>query len=382
MTGEFLPYGRQQIEEADLSAVAAALADPLITQGPRVRELEDAVRERTGAAHAIAYSSGTSALHGAAFACGLGPGSVGLVPTLTFAASANCLRYVGAEPHFVDVDEATFNVSPAAIERTVAERGPVDAVVAVSFAGLPVGVEALREAAPGVPIIEDGCHALGGHRAGRPVGGPGGADMTAFSFHPVKVITSGEGGMLTTEDDELALRARRFREHGMDRNPAHAEGPWAYDIVQEGYNYRLTDFQSALATSQLNRLDEWVERRNEVAVAYRELLDGDPDVELPPAAPEGSLHAYHLFVVRVPAGSRRRVFEGLRAAGIGVQVHYVPLDRFSLFSECPRHPTPEVDRYYESAISLPMFPSMRREDVERVVSELRRLLSEVPTGAR
>ena len=263
----FLPYGRQEISEADIAAVAAALADPMITQGPRVAELEQAICEYTGAAHAIAFSSGTAALHGAAFACGLGPGSVGLVPSLTFAASANCLRYVGAEPHFVDIDPATLNIDSRQAALVAAGRRDVDAIVAVSFAGLPVEIEPLRAA--GVPIIEDGCHALGAHRGGHRVGGPGGADMTAFSLHPVKAITSGEGGMLTTEDADLAQRARRFREHGIERSLAGADGLWAYDIVQPGYNYRLTDFQCALALSQLRRLDEWVQRRNEIAAAYR-----------------------------------------------------------------------------------------------------------------
>lgn len=376
MSAEFLPYGRQQIDEADIEAVATALRDPMITQGPRVAALEQALCDYTGAAHAIAFSSGTAALHGAAYAAGLTTGSVGIVPTLTFAASANCLRYVGAEPYFVDVEAETLNIDASAALRIAGEREEVGAIVAVSFAGLPAEIGALREA--GVPIIEDGCHALGALRKGHPVGGPGGADLTAFSLHPVKAITSGEGGLLTTEDAELAGRARRFREHGIERDPDRADGPWAYDITQEGYNYRLTDFQCALAMRQLGRLDEWVASRNEIAAIYRELLAEEERLLLPPEAPSGSRHAYHLFAVQVRAGAeqRLRVFEGLRAADIGVQVHYVPIDHFSLFAECAKDPTPNAERYYGGAISLPIFPGMGRPDAERVVAELRRQLDQ------
>lgn len=374
MSEPFLPYGRQQIEEADIAAVSSALRDPLITQGPRIGELEAAICEYTGAAHAIALSSGTAALHAAAFACGLGPGSVGLVPAITFAASANCLRYVGASPHLVDIDPATLNIDVGRTVRLAQQRDEVEAIVAVSFAGLGADVQGLRRA--GVPIIEDACHALGGRRSGAVIGGPGGADMTAFSLHPVKAITSGEGGVLTTEDAELAARARRFREHGIERSPDGADGPWCYDVVHDGFNYRLTDFQAVLATSQLTRLDGWIASRNEIATVYRELLADEDQVVLPPAASPGDLHAHHLFPIQLRNGGpeRRRIFEGLRAAAIGVQVHYIPLHRFSVFADCAREPTPAAEAYYESAISLPVFPAMERADAERVVRTLRGLL--------
>lgn len=372
----FLPYGRQQISEDDIEAVAAALRAPIITQGPRVAELEAAFCDYTGAGHAIAFSSGTAALHGAAYAAGLGPGSVGLVPTITFAASANCLRYVGAQPHFVDIEPDSLNIDPRAVRRVANDHAEVEAVVAVSFAGLPVDLAPLRDA--GLTIIEDGCHALGGHRGGRKIGGPGGADMTAFSLHPVKALTTGEGGVLTTEDPELATRARRFREHGIERKPINADGPWAYDVVEPGYNYRLTDFQCALGLSQLSRLDGWIAERNAIAAGYRELLGDDDRLVLPPAAPSGSLHAYHLFAIQIRGGSaeRLRVFQGLREAGIGVQVHYVPLDHFTHFQDCPAEATPNAEHYYAGAISLPVFPGLTRSELERVVAELSRLLDE------
>ena len=375
MSEEFLPYGRQQISDEDIAAVAAVLRGPMITQGPAVAELERAVCDFTGAAHAVAVSSGTAALHAAASAAGLGPGDVALVPPITFAASANCIRYVGAEVRFIDIDPETLCIDVEAAARVAGEDERVKAIVAVSFAGLPVQLEPLLDL--DLVVIEDGCHAFGGHRQGAVVGGPGGAHMTCLSMHPVKAITSGEGGLLTTEDAELAARARRFREHGIERSPTGADGPWAYDITELGFNYRITDFQCALAESQLGRLAEWVRARNEIADAYRGLLADEPRVRLPPAAPDGSLHGYHLFPIVLEAGAeaRRAVFEGLRAAQIGVQVHYVPIYRFATYSSgIDPSGFPRSEDYYSGAISLPIFPAMEASDVERVVGELRRLL--------
>lgn len=374
MSDDFLPYGRQQISAADIEAVAGALGDKLITQGPRIVELEQAVCEITGAAHAVAMSSGTAVLHAAAATTGIGPGDVALVPPITFAASSNCIRYVGAEVQFVDIDPVTLNIDVDAAARIAAEDERVKAAVPVSFGGLPVEIAPFREA--GLAVIEDAAHALGGRRDGAMIGGPGGADSTCFSLHPVKVITSGEGGILTTEDEAIAGHARRFREHGIDRGPLSAEEPWSYDVTQQGFNYRITDFQSALATSQLTKLVEWVGLRNEIAAAYREALTGDERIELPPAASEGDVHGYHLFAVQIKAGpeARLRAFEGLRAAGIGVQVHYVPTYRFAMYAGWDPADFPNSEHYYWRALSLPVFPSMQPEDVARVVTTLQGLL--------
>jgi len=372
----FLPYGRQQISDEDVAAVAAVLREPMITQGPRVAELEAAVCEFTGSAEAVAVSSGTAALHAAAAGLGLGPGDVVLAPPITFAASANCARYVGAEVRLVDIDPATLNIDVEEARRIAAEDPRVRAVVAVSFAGLPVEIDPLRDA--GLVVIEDGCHALGGTRHGTIVGGPSAASATCFSLHPVKAMTSGEGGLLTTEDAELAGFVRRFREHGIERMPGASDGPWAYDIAQAGFNYRITDFQCALATSQLARLPAWVVARNEIADAYRELLTGEDRIELPPEAPPDSVHGYHLFAIQVKAGAeaRRRVFEGLREASIGTQMHYIPIYRFATYAaEHDPSDFPNSEAYYAGALSLPVFPGMDRTDVERVVSELQRQLA-------
>lgn len=371
----FLPYGRQEIGEEDIDAVVEALRSPLITQGPQVARFEDAVCEYTGAAHAIAFSSGTAALHGAAAAAGWREGDTVLVPPLSFAASSNCSLYVGARPRFVDIDRATWNLDMVAASEQAADPD-VKGVVAVSFAGLPADLDSL-DAGDDVTVIEDAAHAIGASRDGRMVGGPGGADMTAFSFHPVKSMTTGEGGVVTTEDGDLARRLLRFRTHGIppERDPGNPDGPWAYDMVDLGFNYRITDLQCALGVAQLGRLDGWVGRRNEIAARYGELLDGEDRIELPPDAPAGSRHGRHLHPIRVVAGAEARLasFNALRAANIGVQVHYIPIYRFHHYRETlgyPQDECPEAERYYAGAISLPMFPAMTDVDVERVVSEL------------
>jgi len=380
MSPPFLPYGCQQISERDVDAVAVALRRDMITQGPTVAEFERRFAEYVGARHAVAFANGTAALHGAAHAAGLGPGDEMLTTPLSFVASANCALFMGAMPRFVDVDASTWNLDTAAVAAQVSEK--TRAIVAVSLAGLPVDLEPLGSVRDRVVVIEDGCHALGGRRGDARVGGSGGADMTTFSLHPVKAMTTGEGGMVTTENDRLAARLRSFRTHGIARDdltPSAEEGSWYYEVRELGFNYRLTDFQCALGLSQLERLDEWIAARNEVADWYRELLAEETRIALPPPAPAGSLHAYHLFVVRVLAGTavRREVFEGLRAVGIGVQVHYIPIYRFPYFRDTlgyPQDTFPHAEQYYASAISLPMYPALSRDDVERVVSELTRLL--------
>jgi len=380
VSGGFLPYGRQEITEADIDAVTAALRSTMLTQGPAVETFEHALAAKVGAKHAVAFSSGTAALHGAAFAAGLGRGDESIVPSLTFVASANCALYQGARPRLIDIDPETLNLDCEAAIRASGES--TRTVVPVSFAGLPVELSGLDPVRDRVIVIEDGCHALGGHRHGRPVGGPGGADMTCFSLHPVKAMTTGEGGVVTTEDDGLADRLRMFRTHGLVKQgvePGPDEGGWYMEMRELGFNYRITDFQCALGISQLERLDDSIGRRNEIAARYRELLADEDRVLLPPAAAEGSLHGYHLFVIRVRAGgqTRLRVFEGLRAAGIGVQVHYIPIYRMPYYRDglgYPQNECPATEDYYDQAISLPIFPALADADLERVVGELRGLL--------
>ena len=374
----FLPYGRQQISDADVEAVVDVLRSDFITQGPRVEEFERAMAEELSATHAVAFSSGTAALHGAAAAAELGPGDALITSPISFVASANCALYMGASPRFGDIDPDTLNLDCAAV--TEAAGPEVKAVVPVSFAGLPVDLEPLGPLRDRVVVIEDACHAIGARRPSGAVGGPGGADMTCFSFHPVKTMTTGEGGLVTTESDEFAERLRTFRTHGVIRDnlsPHPNEGGWYYEVQSLGFNYRITDLQCALGLSQLGRLNAWVERRNEVAGLYRLKLADEDRVILPPEPGPDSVHAYHLFVIRVRDGAetRLRVFESLRAAGIGVQVHYIPIYRFPYYRDLVGTAScPQADRYYDCAISLPIFPAMDESDVDRVVTELRSAL--------
>ena len=375
---EFLPYGRQTLDEADIEAVVATLREPMITQGPRVDAFEAEIAARVGADYAIAFSSGTAALHGAAAAAGLGPGDEVLTTPLSFVASANCALFVGARPRFADVDAETYNLDAAAAIAAGAADG-VKACVPVSLTGLPADLKPLQELREqGVLVIEDACHALGARRHGRPVGGDGLADMYVFSTHPVKTITTGEGGVVVTDDEELADRLRVFRTHGIRRGGGDGVlgGGWHYDVESLGFNYRITDFQCALGRSQLRNLEAFVTRRNEIAVAYREALAGLDGIALPAEAPEGDRHAYHLFVVRFEEGAERRrtVYDRLREKGIGTQLHYIPIYRHSLYRSLGYGDDPgrfpNTERYYEQALSLPMFPGMGPADVRRVADAL------------
>jgi UDP-4-amino-4,6-dideoxy-N-acetyl-beta-L-altrosamine transaminase len=378
----FLPYGRQSIDDADIAAVTSALADPLLTQGPRVESFERAFGEYVGARHAVAFANGTAALHGAAAAAGLGPGDELLTTPLSFVASANCALFVGARPVFSDIDPATANLDArAALDAGLAARAK--ACVAVSMAGLPVDLEPLQAARrDGLVVIEDACHALGALRDGRAVGGDGAADMTTFSFHPVKAITSGEGGMVSTDSEALAEALRSFRTHGIRRGEQGDDvmrGGWHYDIDELGFNYRITDFQCALGEHQLGRLDEFIAARNRIADLYREQLDGVAGLQLPAAAPATTgRHAYHLFVVRFREGAARRraAYDHLHASGIGVQLHYIPIPEHRLYRSLgyTMKGLDATQAYYEQALSLPIFPAMSEADVTRVVRELQRAL--------
>lgn len=358
-----IPYGRQHLDDGDIAAVVEVLRSDWLTTGPAVGRFETAVAEYVGATHAVAFSSATAALHGACAAAGLGPGDVVATSPLTFIASANCARYVGAQPALIDIDPTTLNLDVRRVDDSL------DALIPVHYAGLPVDLSNLPQR-PRM-IIEDASHALGAYTPHGPIGNCFHSDMCVFSFHPVKPITTGEGGMVTTNNDELAERLRRFRSHGIVRsaNP-HS---WEYNAQDLGFNYRMTDIQAALGLHQLSRLDDFIERRNVLAARYRELL-ADLPIALPPSAPTGTRHGYHLFAIQVP--ERERVFTALREAGVGVQVHYVPVHHHSISTDIhiPAEGFPHTDGVYAGLISLPLYVDLTESEQDRVVAELRAAL--------
>ncbi len=361
-----LPYGRQSIDDDDVAAVVEVLRSDFLTTGPAVARFEDAVAAYTGAKHAVAFSNATAGLHACCAAAGLGSGDTVATAPLTFVASANCARYVGADVTLVDIDPATLNIDTHSIPDAI------DALVAVHFAGLPVDLASLPHR-PRV-VIEDAAQALGARTPDGPVGNCARSDMTCFSFHPVKPVTTGEGGVVTTNDDELADRLQRFRNHGIRPDPSR--GGWYYEVVDEGYNYRLTDIQAALGYSQMTKLDSFIERRNELARRYDEVLDGSAAVPAP-SAPEGFLHGYHLYPIRVP--ERRAVYERLRERGILTQVHYVPVHHHPRFADL-RGSLQNTDAAYDQILSLPLFPAMSDTDQDRVIDELRGCLDSLGLG--
>lgn len=380
-----IPYGRQAIADDDIAAVVEVLRSDFLTQGPQVPRFESAIAAVCDAPHAVAVNSATSALHIACLALDVGPGDLVWTSPNTFVASANCARYCGADVDFVDIDPVTLNLSVQALEQRLIEaqaRGRLPKVVIpVHFSGLPCDMAEIHALAGrfGFRVIEDASHAIGARHADGWVGDCRYSDITVFSFHPVKIITTAEGGLATTRSAELARRMRALRSHGITRDPAEFdrrnEGPWYYEQRALGFNYRLTELQAALGTSQLKHLRAWIDRRHVLADQYDAALAGLPLVL--PVRPPGSRSGLHLYVVQVDPSrtrvSRREAFDRLRAAGIGVNVHYIPVhiqpDYLKLgFKEGQ---FPNAERYYSRCISLPMFATLTDADQQRVVHALR-----------
>ncbi|MVV51318.1 UDP-4-amino-4,6-dideoxy-N-acetyl-beta-L-altrosamine transaminase [Pseudomonas sp. PB120] len=385
-----IPYGRQSLDQADIDAVVAVLQSDWLTQGPTIERFEQAMAERCQARHAVAVCNATAALHIACLAAGLGPGDRLWTTPNTFLASANCGRYCGAEVDFVDIDPLTWNLDAhglaAKLEQAERDGTLPKVLVAVAFSGQSCDLRMIAGLAEryGFTVIEDASHAVGASYAGRPVGCGEFAAMTVFSFHPVKIITTAEGGMVLTNRPELAERLQRLRSHGMTRDPRQmteaSHGPWYYQQVELGFNYRITDLQAALGLSQLSKLDGFIERRRELAARYARLL-ADLPLTLPCAQPEAE-SAWHLYVVRLQTDrislSHRQVFEGLRAAGVGVNLHYIPVHLQPYYRDLgfAGGDFPQAERYYAEAISLPLFPLLSDEQQDYVVEHLRRLVLE------
>ncbi len=364
-----IPYGRQYIDDDDVQAVVEALRSDYLTTGPRIDRFEDSVREFCGVAHGVAVSNGTAALHAAMFALNIGPGDEVIVPPMTFAASANCVLYQGGTPVFCDVDPATLLIDPAAAEAKITER--TKAIIGVDYAGQPCDWPRLRAIADrhGLALVADGCHALGATLDGRFVGGL--ADMTVFSFHPVKHVTTGEGGMILTDDDGLAARLRLFRNHGIttDARARDKVGSWFYEMTDLGYNYRMTDIQAALGESQMKKLPGFLDRRREIAAVYDERFAGT--AVRPLKVRPGAVHAYHLYVVRL--NGRDEVYAKLRQAGINPQVHYIPVHLHPYYREhlgTGEGLCPVAEAAYREILSLPMFPALTDENLDYVIRTL------------
>lgn len=381
-----IPYGRQDVRQEDIDAVVEVLRGDFLTQGPVVPRFEAALAAAADAPHAVAASSATAALHLACAALGLGPGDLLWTSPVTFVASANCARYCGADVDFVDIDRATGNLCPDRLEQKLAEAAAQGRlpkiIVPVHLAGLScdmAGIGALARR-HGVRVVEDASHAIGGRADGRPVGACANSDITVFSFHPVKIVTTGEGGAALTRDAGLARHMARLRSHGITREATEMthppDGPWYYQQVELGWNYRMTDIQAALGLSQMARLGGYVARRNALAERYDHMLAALP-LGLPGRVP-GTLSAFHLYVVRVPADRHRRVFEGMRRRGIGVNLHYIPVHLQPYYRDLgfgPGH-FPEAERYYAEAISLPLFPTLTEVMQDDVVAALAAELAE------
>lgn len=364
----FIPYGRQIIDEADISAVTDVLRSDWLTTGPNVEKFEEDVCSFTGASYGVAVSNGTAALHLAMLALGVGSGDEVIVPPITFAATANAVLYCGAKPVFADVEENTLLIDPQSVEKCITAR--TKAIIAVDYAGQPCDWAALKEIAQkhNVQLVADACHALGALYDGLEVGGL--ADITVFSFHPVKQITTGEGGMCVTDDYGLAQRIRCLRGHGITTTASQREksGGWFYEMTELGFNYRITDIQCALGASQLQKLPKWLVKRNELAVLYDELLA--KTVAAPLIRKDNVFHAYHLYVVRVP--DRDQLFSKLRENGVGANVHYIPVYLHPYYQKIgyKKGLCPVAEEQYSKILTLPLWPGMSSADVERVVTLL------------
>lgn len=369
-----IPYGRQTIEEDDIQAVVEVLKSDYLTTGPKIEQFERAVADYVGVKYAVAVSNGTAALHAACAAIEIGEGDEVITTPLTFAASANCVLYCGGTPVFADVDPKTYNIDPEDIRRKITKK--TKAIIPVHLAGQPCDMDAIYEIAAeyGLFVIEDGAHALGSEYKGKKIGTL--SDMTTFSFHPVKPITTGEGGMVVTDSRELYERLVLFRSHGITRDEAFLtrnDGPWFYQQLGLGYNYRITDIQCALGLSQMKKLERFLARRRELAKRYNDAFQDCPNIVTPYQLPETN-SGWHLYIIQVLNCDRKTVFEELRKEGIGVNVHYIPVYFHPYYQEhgygdvhCPN-----AEEIYSHIISLPLYPGLTNEEQDEVIEKVMR----------
>lgn len=376
-----LPYGRQWLDEADIEAVIQTLQSPFLTQGPKIKEFEESVARYAGAKYAVAFSNGTAALHGACFAAGIGEGDEVITTPMTFAASANCVRYCGGKVVFADIAPDTYNIDVMKTKSLITTK--TKAIIPVDFTGQPADLDEIMELARErrLVVIEDAAHALGAVYKGRQVGSI--ADMTMFSFHPVKHVTTGEGGVITTDSEKYYERLQLFRSHGITRNKEllehNNEGDWYYEMHDLGYNYRMTDIQAALGLSQLNKLNFFVNRRRQIAKQYSEAFKHIKAI-ITPYQKQDYESSWHLYVIQLDLNQlkagRKEVFEALRKENIGVNVHYVPVHYHPYYKRLGYHKgiAPVAEKIYEGIISLPLFPAMTDSDIRDVMHAVDKVL--------
>lgn len=374
-----LPYGQQWLDKDDIDAVVNVLKGDYITQGPAIQEFEKKVANYVGAKYAVAFSNGTAALHGACYAAEIADGDEVITTPITFLASSNCVLYQGGTPVFADIDMDTYNIDPQDIKSKITEK--TKAIIAVDFTGQPVEVDRISMIARdnNLVFIQDAAHSLGASFKGKKIGAL--ADMTMFSFHPVKHVTTGEGGIITTNNIHYYYKLMSFRNHGITRNTddfINNDGPWHYEMQDLGFNYRMTDMQAALGISQMSKLDSFIARRREIAGIYNEQLCNIPGIILPVQKPYTE-SSWHLYVIRIspisPKHCRRDWFEALRNEGIGVNVHYIPIYHQPYYKNLgyADNICENAETYYDTAISLPLFPKMTEQDINDVINSIKKV---------
>lgn len=378
----YLPYGKQWIDDDDIAAVINVLKSDYLTTGPTIKEFESAIAEYVGAKYAVSFSNGTAALHGACFAAGISEGDEVITTPITFAASSNCVLYQGGKPVFADIDERTYNINPLEIEKKITSK--TKAIIPVDYTGQPVCLDEIKKIADkyDLIVIEDAAHALGATYKGQKIGSI--SDMTMFSFHPVKHITSGEGGIITTNNKQFYNKLLLFRSHGITRDKEllidKDAGPWYYEMQFLGYNYRMTDIQAALGLSQLKKLDQFVHFRQKYAAKYTEAFNHIKEIEVPYQNNEGQ-SSWHLYVIRLKlellSADRREIFEALQNQNIGVNVHYLPVYLLPYYQQLgyKKGICPNAEGLYEEMITLPLYPAMTEQDLHDVIEAVKRTIA-------
>lgn len=372
----FISYGRQTLSEEDIEAVVDTLRSPFLTQGPKIKEFEEAIANYVGAKYVVAFCNGTAALHAACYAAGIGEGDEVITTPITFAASANCVRYLGGTVVFADIDGRTYNINPAEIEKKITSK--TKAIIPVDFTGQPADMDTIMEIAKkyNLIVIEDGAHSLGAEYKGKKVGTF--ADMTMFSFHPVKPITTGEGGIIVTNNEEFYEKLKLFRSHGITKTPYSLEqGDWYYEMIDLGFNYRMTDIQAALGLSQLKKIEQYLDRRREIAERYNEAFSNEPLLQIPEQL-EGTNSGWHLYMLQLSNQlDRRKIFNQMRELNIGVHVHYIPVYWHPYYQNLgyPKGICPVAERWYERALTLPIHPGLENAEVDFIIDSLLELIN-------